>query len=448
MFPSVKNRPISLCALLVAAAGGAAASGAGEWLQWGGPHRNFVADSKGLAPAWPQSGPKKLWSREFGDGYSTVLVDDDTLYTMCRDGDNESVVAMHAHDGATKWEFKYPAPFVEKEMDMSFGPGPHATPLIVGDRIYSVGVTDVMHCLSTRDGKPLWSHDLHKEFGATIMGRGYSCSPLAWKDTVIVSAGGKDLGLIAFKQSDGAVAWKSEPFGRTAPAATQPKAEAQDASADIGEPFDNSHASPILITLDGREQLVMFTTKELMGIDPADGRTLWAHPHTTQFGANIATPVWCGDDLIFCSCAYSPGGSRLVRLKTRDGKVTPEEVWYSRNMRIHHGNAVRLGDRIYGSSGDFGPAFFTTIDLATGKPVSRERGMKKATCVAADGKLILLDEDGVLALAEPTAEGVRIVSRVDLLDNRAWTAPTLVGTRLYIRDRKTLMALDVGPQEG
>ncbi len=446
MFSSARGVGVALVALLSGVGPGAAALAAGEWLQWGGPHRNFTCDSRGLAASWPEAGPRKLWSREFGDGYSTILVDGDTLYTMCRDGDSESVVALSAADGATKWEFKYPAPFVEKEMDMSFGPGPHSTPLIVGDRIFSVGVTDVMHCLSLREGKPLWSHDLHNEFGGNIMGRGYSCSPLAWKDTVIVSVGGKECGLIAFKQSDGAVAWKSEPFGKTA--ASPNRADDAGAMADIGEPHDNSHASPILITLGGREQLVMFTTKELTGIDPADGKTLWAHPHTTQFGANIATPIWCGDDLIFCSCAYSPGGSRLVRLNIKDGKVTPEEVWYSRTMRIHHGNAIRLGDRIYGSSGDFGPAFLTTIDLKTGKSVSRERGLKKATCLAADGKLIVLDEDGVLALAEPTGEGVKIVSRVDLLENRAWTVPTLVGTRLYVRDRKTLMALDIGPQQG
>jgi hypothetical protein len=122
----------------------------------------------------------------------------------------------------------------------------------------------------------------------------------------------------------------------------------------------------------------------------------------------------------------------------------PEELWYSRKMRLHHGNAVRIGDYIYGSSGDFGPAFFMAMNIKTGKVAWRERGFKKATCVYADGKLIILDEDGELTLATATPGGLTVHAKCKVAERYAWAAPTLVGKTLYIRDRQHIMALDLG----
>ena len=121
----------------------------------------------------------------------------------------------------------------------------------------------------------------------------------------------------------------------------------------------------------------------------------------------------------------------------------PEELWYSRKMRVHHANAIPLGDYVYGSSGDFGPAFFMGVNVRTGEIVWRERGFAKSTCVYADGKLILLDEDGQLALATATPQGLTVHSKCKLTERYSWAAPTLVGTKLYLRDRKNILALDL-----
>ena len=121
----------------------------------------------------------------------------------------------------------------------------------------------------------------------------------------------------------------------------------------------------------------------------------------------------------------------------------PEELWYSRKMRIHHANAVRIGDYVYGSSGDSGPAFFACMNLKTGKVAWRKRGFAKSTCVLADGKIIILDEGGQLALAIVSPEGLNVLSKCTITKRYSWAAPTLVGTTLYVRDRKRIMALDL-----
>jgi hypothetical protein len=112
-------------------------------------------------------------------------------------------------------------------------------------------------------------------------------------------------------------------------------------------------------------------------------------------------------------------------------------------MRIHIGTSIRLRDIVYGSSGDFGPAFLTAVEIKTGKVLWQDRSLSRANLLYADGKLILLDEDGQLALATVSETGLKILAKVQLLSNNAWTAPTLVGTKLYVRDRKMIMALDL-----
>lgn len=410
------NRLMILSAVVISSA--ARPAPAGDWTQWGGASRDFKSDATGLAERWPEGGPKKLWSREIGDGYSAVIADGDTLYTMCRKPpDQEVVMAIQASDGQPLWEFAYSAKYTP-EMQMEFGPGPHATPLVVEDRLYTVGVMGDLYCLNKKTGKPIWSHNFVAEYTTEPMGRGYASSPLAIGDVVILPVGAANKSIIAFDQKTGKEAWASLSF-------------------------PVSHSSPLAITVDGEPQVLVFTAEQISGLNPKNGELLWTFAHATQYGANIATPTWLGDNRIFISSAYG-GGSRMIELARVDGKFVPKEVWASKKIQIHHGNAIADGDLIYASSGSFGPAFLAGIDAKTGEIKWRERGFAKATLVYGDGKLIFLDQDGQLVLAIPGKDSVEIRSKCQLLKSVAWTAPTLVGRSLYLRDRSTLMKLDVG----
>lgn len=392
-------------------------SRSGDWPQWGGPSRDFTSPSTGLASTWPEGGPRRLWSRELGDGYSAIAAEGGRLYTMYRRGENEVAVALDATTGKTVWEYAYAAPFT-KDYDMSNGPGPHATPLVVGDLVFTSGATSRLYALDKRTGRPVWSRDLIREFNGTIRPNGYSCSPLAYRDLVIMQVGGKGSALLALRQKDGSEVWRQ------------------------GD-YRNSTSSPIIINLDGEEQLVAFLYGEVVGLRPASGEVLWSHAHETDYGLNTSTPVWGAENLLFLSSGYN-GGSRVLRLTKQEGKTLVEEVWFHRLMRVHFGNCIRIGDRVYGSSGDFGPAPLTAIDIRTGRIAWRDRSLGRASILYADGRFILLDEDGHLALAQPTPTGLQIQARTQLLSRVAWTAPTLVGKTLYVRDRRQILALDLG----
>ena len=122
-----------------------------DWAQWGGPHRNFTSETKGLATSWPETGPRRIWQRELGEGYSAIAVERGMLFTMYRKGDNEVVVALDAATGKTVWEYSYAAPF-SPEYDTSHGPGPHATPLVTGNFVFASGATGKLHSLVKKSG--------------------------------------------------------------------------------------------------------------------------------------------------------------------------------------------------------------------------------------------------------------------------------------------------------
>jgi hypothetical protein len=196
--------------------------------------------------------------------------------------------------------------------------------------------------------------------------------------------------------------------------------------------------------VDGQEQIVAFMHKAVIGADPHNGALFWSHPIKAQrdFHYNISTPVWGPGNLLFASAAYGIGG-RVLHLSRSGGKTNVKELWQSERTRVHKENAIRLGDVIYASTGHLGPAFFTAIDVKTGNVLWQDRRFSHASFVYADGKFIILDEDGKLGLATPTDRGLTVHAQVEILTSRSWTAPTLVGRTLYLRDRKNIMALQL-----
>ena len=418
----------AIMALLLALASGAATP---EWTSWGGPNANFTVDGTGLPASFAESIPKVLWQRSLGDGWSSIVTDGALLYTMYRRGDQEVVIALDPATGGTRWEYAYDAKF-QPGMAMSgyhqeMGFGPHSTPLILNGYVYTIGVLGTMHAFDKKTGKVLWRKDLFKHFPANpSMVHGFAVSPIACKNTIIVKLGEQGHAIVALNPKDGSLVWEKQNFTYTA-------------------------STPILINVDGQEQLVTTFSGAVVGFDPDSGELLWSQPpqgvkldqaRSSIPGYIISTPIWGLGNLLFTSSAGG-GGASVLHLTQSGGKTMVDELWYSNLMRIHYSNALRIGDYVYGSSGDSGPSPLTAINIRTGQVAWRDRTFGKVNMVLAGEKVILLDEGGNLARVMLTPEGMSVRWNVQLLQSVAWTSPTLVGTKLYIRDRRTIMALDL-----
>ena len=409
----------------------AAAQEGDAWRQWGGPSGDFIlTEAAGLADAWPDSGPREIWSRPLGAGHSAIIAADGRLFTMYREAygeggkspwnREETVIALDAETGETLWEYSYPSDV----QDFGQGAGPHATPLLENGRLFTVGTNKELHVFDPATGELIWSRNFVTDFGAppllirSMIKSGYGASPLPYGDTIIMQVGGPGQSVMALRQSDGEVVWRSGSFLV-------------------------SEAPAGLISVDGEEQVVVFAGQAVVGMNPANGDVLWAHPHDAGNDFNFQVPLWNDtDDILFLSSGYI-AGSRAIRL-IRDGDITrTEELWYDPQLRFTFLNTLRLGDFVYGTSGQGATAIMTATQVETGETVWRQRGFSRASLLHADGKVIILEEDGDLSLTQMTPSGMTTLSSAPIFNSRAWTAPTLVGTTLYARDRERIVALDL-----
>jgi outer membrane protein assembly factor BamB len=406
-------------AIVIGAAAMAAAPPDDNWRLWGGPQRDFIAAGRSQPPSaqkWLATPPKKLWERPLGDGYSAIAVEDGVLYTAYRHDARDVVIALDAATGKTLWEHGYDAPFKNAYAER-VGPGPYAMPQVVGDRLVTASGVGQIHSLEKRTGRPVWSWDLYKNAAGNPLEFGYSSHPLPYKDSLIVVAGGRKSGVLRLRQTDGTAVWQ--------------KLKLQ-----------NAHSSPLLIDVDGQQQVAILLADEIVGIDPESGDLLWRHPHKTQNGLAISTPVWAPGNLLFLSTAYE-GGARVLKLTRSGNATTVQELWHNPRVQLHFGSAIRHGDHVYVSSGQ-SVGLLTGVHLPTGRVTWQVRDFVKAQLLSDSGRLIILDEDGNLGLGLASPERFQALAKWPILKSLAWTPPTLAGNRLYLRDRRVIMALDFG----
>jgi len=409
---------LPLCALL-ALAQSAAEDPASDWTGWGGPGADFfVRDAPPLVEDWGEAGPKVLWKRELGEGYASILHRDGVLYTVYREEDVEIVVALDAATGETLWDQVEPAGRYP-DMTPQFGEGPNSTPLILGERLVHSDIAGSLRCLDVATGEPLWTVDLHAEYGRgqRMEEYGYSGIHLDYEGKLIVLVGGDRHGVVALDPKDGSLVWGSEPFRI-------------------------SYAPPALLPIRGDVQLIVFSPTEVLGLDPDDGAVLWRHEVRCRTENNLTAPLLCAEDTLWISSQFE-GGTRLLRLNQEEGGLVPEPVWFTQRVQQCHWNSILIGDQLYGSVGTVGGSRFSAVDWRTGEILWQNRDYHAAQCLYADGKILLLDEEGQLAILRVSPEGPEILATHVVGEPVCWSIPTLVGSTLYVRDTQHVMALDL-----
>jgi outer membrane protein assembly factor BamB len=427
MTPSVKTRTLASLALVAAACLGLAAQTRGNkpapsrddnWRLWGGNGRDFISTGTGIFPTtgkWLSTPPRKIWERALGDGYSAIAVEDGVLYTAYRREGDDVVTALDAATGKTIWEFAYAAAFRNGYAE-AVGPGPYAMPQVLGDRVVTVSGIGQLHSIDKRTGKSVWSVDLYKTFGGDRLDFGYSSHALPYKDSLIVLAGGSGRALSRLRQSDGTPIWQKHRL-------------------------QAAHSSPILIDVDGHAQAVVLLANEVIGVDPESGDLLWRHPHETGNGLAVSTPIWGPGNILFLSSAYE-GGARGLKLTRTGGTTAVQQLWENRRIQSHFGSVIRQGNFVYLSSGQ-SVGLLTAVDMTTGRIAWQVRDFVKAQLLWADNTLVVLDEDGNLGLGLASPERFQAIAKWPLLTSVAWTPPTIAGNRAYVRDRKSVIALDL-----
>ncbi|HEY2910126.1 MAG TPA: PQQ-binding-like beta-propeller repeat protein [Gemmataceae bacterium] len=400
-------------------------SASADWPQWRGPFRDGRAPAGSFRTDWEANPPKRLWSAPCGGGYSSFAVVDGRLYTQDFENGSERILCLDAATGQSLWDYHYPADY--SNFKSGYASGPRATPTVVGNRLYAVGAVGKFLCLDMpkESGAPphlLWEHDLMKEFGAAPPRWGVACSPLIEGEQAIVQPGGKGGSVAAFNRDNGDLKWK---------AGTNPA----------------GYSSPIAATAGGQRLIYAFAGDALLCIRAADGELLDKYPWTTQYDANIATPIVV-DDYVFISSAYSKGCA-LLRVQPAGDRVKLQEVYARSNrvLRSHHSTAVFRDGFLYGFDGT-GRTLPQCVDFRKGTAVpdwGDGARLESGTAILADKHLIVLSENGDLWLIEARPDEFNPVAtlRSVVKGSELWALPVLAGGRLYLRGSREIISLDV-----
>jgi outer membrane protein assembly factor BamB len=378
-----------------------------DWPRFRGPQQNGVSVEKGLLRSWPESGPKVVWKKPIGSGFSSLTAVGDALYTTAVEGESEMAYRLREVDGGVVWRVPIGPVFPE-----TFGDGPRSTPTVEGDVVYALSAKGRLHALKTKDGGRLWEVDLAKALGSPTPMRGFSPSPLVDGDLVLLEAGGTEgKAVVALDRKTGEVRW----------------------SALDGKP---GYVTPLAVTIDGVRQYVFVRTAEgdILSLLP-DGKVHWRHPW--RKGA-IASPLFVPPNRIFAS-ASEDVGSVLLEIGKSEGKAKVKEVWNNRVMKNHFSSPVLYEGHIYG----FDNASLKCIVAETGEQKWVQRGYGKGSLIVADGLLYVLSDQGQLILAEATPAGFQEKGKVKVMEGKTWVAPVLSHGRLYLRDEDEMIVLDV-----
>lgn len=379
-----------------------------DWPQYRGPARDGSAPQE-IGP-WPEDGPREVWRRPIGDGFASLAVKGDRLFTSAVDQQEEVLFCLDAGTGGEVWRLAMGPEFTEE-----YGNGPRSTPT-VDDRgvVYALSSRAVLFAVDSRDGTLIWSRDLYRQFGGRDYDRGYASSPLVEGELVILNVGPKDGSVVALERTRGDLVWSSQ-SGAAA------------------------FSSPVAVTLDGRRQIVTAVGRGLVALDPQDGSLLWEHEWKTKYGLNIAMPVEVPEGRIFLSSGYDQGAV-LLDVAEDGGRWRAEPLWTQRLFRNHFSTSVYRDGLLFG----FDDSILKCLDAETGEPRWSSRGYGKGSLVRLGDTLLVLSEDGEVGLVRATGESFQELARAKVLNGRCWTAPAVAAGRLYVRNGSEIVCLDLG----
>jgi outer membrane protein assembly factor BamB len=429
---------------------------AADWPQYLGPTRDGVWTESGVLKEFPKDGPKVLWRTPVGGGYAGPAVaggkvyvadkvmkegvkDPDDGFQLVKTAATERVLCLDATTGKELWKHEHPVTY-----SIQYPAGPRCVPTVSGGKVYAVGAMGDFFCLDAATGKQLWAKNFPKDYGAKMQIWGFAGHPVVYQNLVICLVGGEGSTVVAFDKDTGAEAWKA-------------------LSAS-----DQGYNTPALVKAGGTDQLVVWTPKALVSLNPTSGSKYWDVPLQPEYGMSIMSPRQDGDLL------YAGGiGNVAVTLKLDATKPAVTEVWRGKGgPRVKEGlyptNMTPFAEKgvLYGADQ---PGQFRAVELATGKrlwssfkPVLGEekdedygKAASGTAYVVKNGdRFYLFSETGELAIAKMSPAGYDEVSRAKVLEPTgpsfgrkvAWAPPAFAERCAFVRNDKEVVCVSLAAE--
>lgn len=376
-----------------------------DWPGFRGPRRDGIVANVRIETDWSTSPPAELWRRPIGPGWSSFAVDGDLVYTQEQRGNDEIVASYRLSTGQPVWRHRDAVRFYES----NGGPGPRGTPTVVAGRVYAFGATGSLKVLDARTGAVIWSRNVSADSNVAVPMWGFSSSPLVLDDIVVVAAEGK---LEAYDVATGHPRWSGPAEGF-------------------------SYSSPHLIAIDGIPQILQLRGNGATSFAPADGAVLWRHEFP---GGAIVQPAVTADGNILIHGIGVTGGNDIRRLAvahTSEGWMV-DERWTSAGLKPYFNDFVVHNGHAFGFDG----SILSCIDVADGarKWKGGRYGGGQLVLLADQGVLLVLSDEGELALVSATPGEFKELARFKAIEGKTWNHPVLVGDILLVRNGEEMAA--------
>ncbi|MCP4903256.1 MAG: PQQ-binding-like beta-propeller repeat protein [bacterium] len=377
-----------------------------DWATWRGPAGDGISRETNWNPKAVESPGAVAWKIDVGKGHSAVAVVGDRAYTMgskLKDGEvvAEAVYSIDTNTGRVAWEYAYPA----EHRDY---PGPGGTPVVEQGKLFTVGRDGKIHCFDAASGSVIWRVDLDADGIAEPEYWGFNGSVLIDGNLVIINANTAGL---ALDKRNGKLVWNSE-AGR------------------------NGHATPVPFEQNGKRLVGIVGAGSLQVVEPQTGKVVGSH----RWNAH-RDPAAVTGGLLMTGGFRGQGSSRLAM-----GEDDIEEQWQNRNLAGEFMTGVVMDGFAYGFGRSGRSQPLQCINTETGELNWSENLGAYGSLMGAGGKLIIIDGDGDLLVAEATPEEFKVVSRAKVFSNiknydsypdgdpdHCWTAPVLSNGRIYVR---------------
>lgn len=336
----------------------------------------------------------------------------------------ERVLCFDERSGVLLWTHSYEVTYPENCFTLGQENGPGSTPLMHGDKIFSLGECGDAYCLNASSGEILWHRNLSKDYQTKSFTT--KASPLIEDDLLILVIGGKpDACVLALDKETGKEIWHA-----------------------LDEDSDNS--SPIIVTTAKRRQLIVWTQQSVSSLNSKTGEILWRERLLTSSDNAVATPVSDGKLLLISGLMFKldeNGGGATV--------LWPDTRAVSHRILSNTSTAMMRDDHVYSakSTGEL-----VCLDALTGKrmwstdQVTTLKSGASIHLTANLGTVLLYNDQGELIRARLSPEGYEEISRTLLLapdqpfggHKLNWAPPSYAMGKVFVRNQHELVCASLG----
>ena len=394
---------------------GAQSASAQDWAQWRGPSRDGVVPAAVIPKQWPKT-TRRAWAVDVGEGYSSPVVANGRAFLHSRRDPDEIVTAIDIATGKVVWQQQYAAAFVKNQYATAMSKGPNSTPMVVGNRLFTLGATGILTAWNTADGTIAWRNDYSSSVDTSKLFCGTSMSPMLEGGALIVQVGSDVHGgrVLALDPATGRQRWAWQGLGP-------------------------GYASPLAVTIDGVRQIITLTNGSIVGINAANGGSLWSISFQDDWHENIVSPLWTGSALFVSGPRQ---GTHAYAITRANGTWQTKQLWKNLDVTMYTVAPVLADGVIYGMSNKR-RGQFVAVRASDGwlKWSTPGRDGSHASILQHGDQLLFLTDSGVLIVARRTDEGFTEEQRLEISQSATWSVPVFLPDGLLVRDASSIQKL-------